>query len=98
MVCGYVMVCVYDCLCMYGKWYGKWYVVFVLVSSGFSGLLCGGGSPTFLGDEFVLRPGGLGLGSVLFPMALRKLMLDMFVSYGSYRSLGAVSHSELRQC
>ena len=56
MVCGYVMVCVYDCLCMYGKWYGKWYVVFVLVSSGFSGLLCGGGSPTFLGDEFVLRP------------------------------------------
>ena len=85
-------------VCMVNGMVNGMYVFFLLVSSGFSGLLCGGGSPTFLGDEFVLRPGGLGLGSVLFPMALRKLMLDMFVSYGSYRSLGAVSHSELRQC
>ena len=85
-------------VCMVNGMVNGMYVFFLLVSSGFSGLLCGGGSPTFLGDEFVLRPGGLGLGSVLFPMALRKLMLDMFVSYGSYRSLGTVSHSELRQC
>ena len=85
-------------VCMVNGMVNGMYVFFLPVSSGFSGLLCGGGSPTFLGDEFVLRPGGLGLGSVLFPMALRKLMLDMFVSYGSYRSLGTVSHSELRQC